>query len=100
MPDGKYHCAILQICGTPREKTGPKPRLALLQVARVTIKQFALVIYAEQRARFLIRADKKQFTPTKPNSQQYKRSLAIIWNLRESKLYVFMIKMLDNRQCR
>ena len=60
MPDGKYHCAILQICGTPREKTGPKPRLALLQVARVTIKQFALVIYAEQRARFLIRADKKQ----------------------------------------
>ena len=60
----------------------------------------------------LIRANKKQihanknpvlhlqFTSTKPNSPQHKWSLTIIWNLRESKLYVFMIKMSDNRQCR
>ena len=31
-PDGKYYCAILQICGTRRKKTEPKPRLALPQV--------------------------------------------------------------------
>ena len=50
----------------------------------------------------LIRANKKQihanknpvlhlqFTSTKPNSPQHKWSLTIIWNLRESKLYVFI----------